>query len=87
MSDAISPGKYGKAVMADLEGAFDIVWREGAIYKVHKTGINKNFLSVFSSFLSDRCYRNIVNSHTSNWFQTTLGVPQGSMLIPLILLV
>ena len=47
MSDAISPGKYGKAVMADLEGASDIVWREGGIYKVHKTGINKNFLSVF----------------------------------------
>ena len=47
MSDAISPGKYGKAVMTDLEGAFDIVWREGGIYKVHKTGINKNFLSVF----------------------------------------
>lgn len=87
MLNAISPGKYGEAVMADLEGAFDIVWREGAIYKLHKTGINKNSLSVFSSFLGDRYYRNVVNSHTSDWFQITLREPQGSILIPLIFLV
>ena len=36
MSDAISSAKYGLAVMADLEGAFDTVWREGAIYELHK---------------------------------------------------
>ena len=70
--------------MADLEGAFDTVWREGAIYKLHKAGINNNLLSVFSSFLSDRYSRNLVNSHTSDWVQTTLGVPQGSILSPLI---
>ena len=70
--------------MADLEGVFDTVWREGAIYKLHKAGINNNLLSVFSSFLSDRYSRNLVNSHTSDWVQTTLGVPQGSILSPLI---
>ena len=43
---------YGMVVMADLEGAFDTVRREGAFYKLHKAGIN-NLLSVFSSFLSD----------------------------------
>ena len=87
MSDAISSGKYGIAVMADLEGAFDTVWREGAIYKLHKAGINNNLLLVFSSFLSDRYSRNLMNSHISDWFQTTLGVPQGSILSPLIFLV
>ena len=64
ISDAISFGKYGIAVMADLEGAFDTVWREEAIYKLHKAGINNNLLSVFSSFLSDRFSRNLVNSYT-----------------------
>ena len=87
MLDAISPGKYGIVLMADLEGAFDTVWREGVIYKLHKAGINNNLLSVFSGFLSDRYSRNLVNSHTSDWLQTTFGVPQGYILSPLIFLV
>ena len=40
-------------IMADLEGVFDTVWREGAFYKLHKAGINNNLLSVYSSFLNE----------------------------------
>ena len=87
MSDTISSGKYGIAVMANLERAFDTVWREGAIYKLQKAGINNNLFSAFSGFLSDRYSRNLVNSQTSDWFQTTLGVPQSSILSPVIFLV
>ena len=79
ISDAILSGKDGIAVIADLEGAFDTIWREGAICKLQKGGINKNLLSVFSSFLNDRYSRNLVNSHSIDWFQKTLGVPQGSI--------
>ena len=86
MSDAKSSGKYGIAVMADLEGPFDTAWRKGTIYKLHKAGINNN-LSAFSSFLSDRYSRNLVNNYTNHWFQTTIGVPQDSILSPLIFLV
>ena len=71
MSPAISSGKYGIVVMIYLEGAFDTVWRKGVIYKLHKAAINNNLLSVFSSFLNDRYSRNLMNSHTSDWFQTT----------------
>ena len=87
MSDAILSGKYGIAVMADLKGAFDTLWREANIYKLHKAGINNDLLPVFSSFLGDRYSKNLVNSPTSDRFQTTLGVPQGSILSPLIFLV
>ena len=86
MTNAISSGEYGIAVTADLEGVFDTVWREGAIYRLQKSDINNNLLSVFSSFLSDRYSRNLLNSHTSDWFQTTLGVPQGSILSSLMFL-
>lgn len=77
MSDAILSEKYGIAVMADFERAFDTVWRKGTIYKLCKAGINNNLLSAFSSFLSGRFFRNLVNSHISDWSQATLGVPQG----------
>ena len=87
MCEGVATGKYGIAVFADLQGAFDAVWRKGALYKLHKAGITNNLLSVFSSFLTDRLYRNLVNSYTSNWACTTTGVPQGSLLSPFIFLV
>ena len=39
MTEAITKNKYGIAIMADLEGAFDSVWRLGALCKLHKAGI------------------------------------------------
>ena len=47
MSEAASSGKYGVVVMADLEGAFDAVWRDWAIYKLYQAGIKSNMHSVF----------------------------------------
>ena len=78
---------YGITIMADLEEVFDSVWREGAIYKFCKAGITKNLLLDLASFLKHRQYRNLVNTHTANWSNTTYGVPQGSMLSPLTFLV
>ena len=51
MNEAMASGKYGIAIMADLEGAFDSVWRERAIYKLYKVGITNNLLLVLTSFL------------------------------------
>ena len=87
MHEAIANGKYGIVVMADREGAFSSVWREGALYKLHMPGINNNFLAVLSSFLTDRVCRKFVNSYQGPWLETQLGVPQGSLLSPLIFLV
>ena len=49
MSDAMLSGKYGIAVVPDLEESFDSVLRKGAIYKLHKEGINNNLLLIYSS--------------------------------------
>ena len=87
MREGIASSKFGIAVFADLQGAFDAVWRKGALYKLHKAGITNNLLSVFSSFLTDRLYRNLVNSYISHWASTTTVVPQESLLIPFIFLV
>ena len=84
--EEVGSGKYGIGVFADLQGAFDVVWRKVALYKMHKAGITNNLLSVFSSFLTDRFYRNLVDSYTSDWACTTTSVPQGSLLSPFIVL-
>ena len=67
MSEAVSNSKYGLVVIADLQGAFDAVWRDGTIYKSYQAGIRNNMPSVFDSFLCDRLSRNLVNTYYSNW--------------------
>ena len=72
MHEAIANGKYGIVIMADLEGAFYLVWREGALYKLHMAGINNTLLAVLSSFLTDRVCRNLVISCQGPWLETLL---------------
>ena len=54
---------------------------------MHKAGITNNLLLVFSSFLTDRFCRNLVDSYISDWAGTTTGVPQLSLLSLFIFLV
>ena len=75
MNEAMTSGKYGIAIMTDLEGAFDSVWREGAIYKLCKSEITNNLLLVLASFLKHRQYKNLVNTHTGSWSNAIYGVP------------
>ena len=87
LCSAIRDNKYGIVVLADLQGAFDSVWRKGALYKLHQADINSNLLAIFSRFFTDRSFRNLVNSYTSEWSFSYTGVPQGSLLSPLIFLI
>ena len=59
----------------------DAVWRKGSLYKLHKTCITNNLLSVFSNFQSNRFYRNLANCCT------TTGVLRGFLLSPFLFLV
>ena len=67
----VASGGYSIAVFADLQDTFDAVCRKGALYKLHKAGITNNLLSEFSNFLTDKFYRILVNSYTSDWACTT----------------
>ena len=62
MCEEVAKDKYGIAVFADLQGVFGAVSRKGALYKLHKRGTTNNLLSVsvFSSFLTNRFYGNLV---------------------------
>ena len=83
----MTKNEYGIVIMADLEGAFDSVCRLRAVSKLHKAGVSENLLLIFASFMNKRQQRNLVNTHIDEWSKSETGVPQGSVLSPLIFLV
>ena len=71
----------------DLSKAFDRVWHDDLIYKLKSLGICGNYYGLLHSFLSDRYHRVVFNSQSSKWSYIKAGVPQGSILGPLLFLV
>ena len=76
-----------RSVYLDISKAFDRVWHDGLIYKLKRCGVSGQLLSVLQSFLKDRKQRTVLNGQCSNWGDILAGVPQGSILGPLLFLV
>ena len=75
---------YAGTVLLDLSKAFDTINHDLLIAKLHAYGFDKNALAVLKSYLSDRIQRTKINSTYSSWEKLFAGVPQGSVLGPLL---
>ena len=82
-----NPCKETRAVFLDLSKAFDRVWHEGLIYKLECKGISGNLLTLVRNYLKDRKQRVVLNGRSSEWAPVSAGVPQGSVLGPLFILI
>ena len=74
-------------VFFDLSKAFDRVWHEGLIHKLRLFGIRGRLLSWFQNYLTDRRQRVVLGGKFSDWLTIKAGVPQGSVLGPLLFLI
>ena len=82
-----NPSLDVRGVFLDLSKAFDRVWHDSLMYKLKTLGICGNYYGLIHSFLSDRHQRVALNGQSSKWSHIKAGVPQGSVLGPLLFLV
>ena len=71
-------------VFLDVSKAFDKVWHNGLIFKLKRFDITGILLSWFSSYLENRIQRVVLDGKASQWERLHAGVPQGSVLGPLL---
>ena len=70
----------------DFSAAFDRVNHRGILYKLGYVGIGDSVLSSLTKFLSNRSQHVLVDGCRSKLVNVVLGVPQGSVLGPLLFL-
>ena len=85
--ESIDKGKYGRGIFIDLRKAFDTVNHGILLKKLEHYGIRGNMLDWFQSYLSDRKQYVDINGKSSELLEITCGVPQGSVLGPLLFLI
>ena len=71
-------------VFCDFSKAFDKVWHRGLICKMKAYGVDGNVLNWFQDYLHDRKQRVVLNNSSSSFCNVSAGVPQGSVLGPLL---
>jgi Reverse transcriptase (RNA-dependent DNA polymerase)/Endonuclease-reverse transcriptase len=87
VQDSFRHRDYVSVAFLDIVAAFDSVWHEGLLFKLHKAGITGCAWRWIRAFLSGRKFRVVADGIQSDWFDVGAGVPQGSILGPFLFLI
>ena len=81
---AIDEGLYTGILLTDLSKAFDCLSHDLLVAKLNAYGFSKNVLKFINNYLTGRIQRTRINESFSLWRDIVYGVPQGSILGPLL---
>ena len=76
-----------QAISFDISKAFDRVWHRGLIRKLYAVGVRNNLLTWFQDYLRNRKQAVVLHGSISEYRNVSAGVPQGSVLGPLLFLI
>ena len=81
---ALDNNEYVAAILMDLSKAFDCLPHDILLSKLSAYGLSESAVSLMKSYLSDRTQQIRISSVVSSWAKINKGVPQGSILGPLL---
>ena len=81
----LDSGGFGGTILMDLSKANDCISPDLLIAKLECYGLDEISLKLILNYLSHRKQRTKVESSCSSWFDIYIGVPQGTILGPLLL--
>ena len=81
---AFARKKITYATFFDIKGAYDSVWHGRLLKKLHDLGIEGNLYNFILAFLQNRTMHVRVGSSLSRVHRLDMGVPQGSIIAPIL---